>query len=60
MQPRRGQQLVQSLERGLAALEMALDGSVRPSEVAEALGIDRSTAYRSAVYVDGEGLSAAG
>ena len=46
MQPRRGQQLVQSLERGLAALEMALDGSVRPSEVAEALGIDRSTAYR--------------
>ena len=25
---------------------MALDGSVRPSEVAQALGIDRSTAYR--------------
>ena len=46
MQRKRGQQLVQSLERGLAALEMALDGSVRPSHVAEVLGIDRSTAYR--------------
>ena len=46
MQRKRGQQLVQSLERGLAALEMALDGSVRPSHVAAALGIDRSTAYR--------------
>ncbi len=46
MQPKRGQQLVQSLERGLVALEMALEGSVRPVDVAEALGIDRSTAYR--------------
>ena len=46
MPPKRGQQLVQSLERGLTALEMALDGNVRPSHVAEALGIDRSTAYR--------------
>ena len=46
MQRKRGQQLVQSLERGLVALEMALDGNVRPSHVAEALGIDRSTAYR--------------
>ena len=46
MQPKRGQQLVQSLERGLVALEMALESSVRPADVAEALGIDRSTAYR--------------
>ncbi len=37
MQRKRGQQLVQSLERGLTALEMALDGHVRPSHVADAL-----------------------
>ena len=46
MQQKRGPQLVQSLERGLVALEMALEGSVRPSKVAAALGIDRSSAYR--------------
>jgi DNA-binding IclR family transcriptional regulator len=46
MGTKRGQQLVQSLERGLIALEMALEGGVRSSEVAEVLETDRSTAYR--------------
>ena len=59
MQPKRGQQLAQSLERGLAAPEMALEGSVRPSRVAEALRIDRSTTYRLLYTLDGERLSAA-
>jgi DNA-binding IclR family transcriptional regulator len=46
MGTKRGQQLVQSLERGLTALEMAVEGGVRSSEVAEVLETDRSTAYR--------------
>lgn len=37
---------MQSLERGLTALEMAVEGGVRSSEVAEVLETDRSTAYR--------------
>lgn len=46
METKRGQQLVQSLERGLTALEMAVEGGVRSTEVAEVLATDRSTAYR--------------
>jgi DNA-binding IclR family transcriptional regulator len=46
MSKKRGQQLVQSLERGLIALEMAVEGGVRSVEVAEVLETDRSTAYR--------------
>jgi len=46
MSMKRGQQVVQSLERGLTALEMAIEGGVRSSEVAEVLETDRSTAYR--------------
>jgi len=46
MSTKRGQQLVQSLERGLTALEMAIEGGVRSSEVAQVLETDRSTAYR--------------
>jgi DNA-binding IclR family transcriptional regulator len=46
MNKKRGQQLVQSLERGLIALEMAMEGGVRSAEVAEVLDTDRSTAYR--------------
>jgi len=46
MNKKRGQQLVQSLERGLIALEMAVEGGVRSAEVAEVLDTDRSTAYR--------------
>jgi IclR family transcriptional regulator, KDG regulon repressor len=37
---------VQSLERGLIALELAVHGSVKPVELAKVLGVDRSTAYR--------------
>lgn len=43
---KRDPNLVQSLERGLTALEMAVRGGVKPLEVAEVLGVDRSTAYR--------------
>ncbi|MBX3011711.1 MAG: IclR family transcriptional regulator [Caldilineaceae bacterium] len=46
MRTKNGQQLVQSLERGLTALEMAIEGGVRSSEVAQVLETDRSTAYR--------------
>jgi DNA-binding IclR family transcriptional regulator len=46
MGKKRGQQLVQSLERGLIALEMAVEGGVRSVDVAEVLETDRSTAYR--------------
>lgn len=44
--PKQNSNLVQSLERGLIALEMAVDGGVKPSDLAKALGVDRSTAYR--------------
>src|SRR5262245_19709952 len=37
---------VQSLDRGLVALELAVRGRVKPSELAKVLGVDRSTAYR--------------
>src|SRR5437868_813014 len=37
---------VQSLERGLIALELAARGRVKPAELAKVLGVDRSTAYR--------------
>lgn len=46
MDTKRGQQLVQSLERGLTALEMVVEGRGRSTEVAEVLETDRSTAYR--------------
>lgn len=46
MAEQREPQLVQSLERGLVALEMALDGGVRSTDLASVLGTDRSTAYR--------------
>jgi len=38
--------LVQSLARGIVGLEMAANGEVSPKELAERLGIDRSSAYR--------------
>jgi len=44
--PKQNPNLVQSLERGLIALEMAVDGGVKPSDLAKVLGVDRSTAYR--------------
>ena len=43
---KRDGRVVQSLDRGLIALEMTLSGGVRPSELAEAIGVDRSSAYR--------------
>jgi DNA-binding IclR family transcriptional regulator len=43
---KRDPNLIQSLERGLAALEMVVRGSVRPTDLAARLNIDRSTAYR--------------
>ncbi len=39
-------QTVQSLERGLDALDLAFANGVKPIDVASALGIDRSSAYR--------------
>ncbi len=45
-EPRFGGQTVQSLERGLDALEMAFVDGVKPGAVAAAIGIDRSSAYR--------------
>lgn len=41
-----GGQTVQSLERGLDALEMSFADGVKPSDVAAVIGIDRSSAYR--------------
>lgn len=38
--------IIQSIERGIVGLEMAVSGGVRPTELAERLGVDRSTAYR--------------
>jgi DNA-binding IclR family transcriptional regulator len=38
--------IIQSIERGIVGLEMAVRGGVRASELAERLGVDRSTAYR--------------
>jgi IclR family acetate operon transcriptional repressor len=38
--------IIQSIERGIVGLEMAVNGGVRPTELAERLGVDRSTAYR--------------
>ena len=38
--------LIQSLVRGLTALEMAVDGGVKVSELADELDVDRSTAHR--------------
>jgi IclR family acetate operon transcriptional repressor len=38
--------IIQSIERGIVGLEMAVRGGVRPTELAERLGVDRSTAYR--------------
>lgn len=43
---KREPQVVQSLERGLVALEMAARGRVKPQVLAKALGVDRTTAYR--------------
>jgi len=42
----RNSNLVQSLMRGLVGLEMAAEGEVSPQELADRLGIDRSSAYR--------------
>ena len=38
--------IIQSFERGIVGLEMAVSGGVRATELAERLGVDRSTAYR--------------
>ena len=38
--------LIQSLVRGLTALEMTVRGTIKPSQLAKKLDIDRSTAYR--------------
>jgi DNA-binding IclR family transcriptional regulator len=38
--------IIQSIERGIVGLEMAVSDGVRPTELAERLGVDRSTAYR--------------
>jgi DNA-binding IclR family transcriptional regulator len=38
--------IIQSIERGIVGLEMAVSGGVRPIELAQRLGVDRSTAYR--------------
>jgi IclR family transcriptional regulator, acetate operon repressor len=38
--------IIQSIERGIVGLEMAISGGVRAAELAERLGVDRSTAYR--------------
>lgn len=38
--------IIQSLSRGLAALELIAEHSMTPRTLAEALGVDRSTAYR--------------
>lgn len=43
---KRDPNLVQSLERGLKALEMAARGRVKPADLAQKLGLDRSSAYR--------------
>jgi len=39
--------MIQSLERGIIGLELAINrGAIRPAELAEKLGINRSSAYR--------------
>ncbi|MCY4072495.1 MAG: IclR family transcriptional regulator [Chloroflexi bacterium] len=38
--------VIQSLSRGLTALELVLEQSATPQSLAKALGVDRSTAYR--------------
>jgi len=38
--------IIQSIERGIMGLEMAISGGVRAAELAERLSVDRSTAYR--------------
>ncbi|MDA8200371.1 MAG: IclR family transcriptional regulator [Thermaerobacter sp.] len=38
--------IVQSLDRGISALELAFDGGVTPVELARHLQVDRSSAYR--------------
>lgn len=38
--------IVQSLDRGLKGLDLAFEGGVKPSELARALGVERSSAYR--------------
>lgn len=43
---KRESQIVQSLERGVIALEMAARGGIRPAALARVLGVDRTTAYR--------------
>ncbi len=44
--PRVPLKTVQSLDRGISALELAFDGGVTPVELARHLQVDRSSAYR--------------
>lgn len=48
--------LIQSLSRGLAALDLVAEHSTTPRALAEAMGVDRSTAYRILVTLAAHGF----